>query len=139
LTVSESVDDGDVVQTRTAFRFTDMMSPMCGRRLFGACNRNASSSDDVELDWASAANATVRTFFSGEVARRPPSSANAATKPTCPGSVVTKVNPCDRKHVALAFGENGVELRTPQPATRAATARNGTARRITVGDSSPAM
>jgi hypothetical protein len=49
------------------------------------------------------------------------------------------VNPCERKQAALAFGENGVELRTPQPATMAATARSRTSLRITVGDSSPGM
>jgi len=55
------------------------------------------------------------------------------------GEVVTDVKPCVPRQAAVAFGENGVELRTPQPATSAATATSRTSRRITVGDFSPGM
>jgi hypothetical protein len=44
-------------------------------------------------------------------------------KPTAPGFVVTRVNEWDFRHDAVPVAVKGFELRTPQPAARAQTAR----------------
>jgi hypothetical protein len=110
-----------VVQTRTAFRFAVMMSDMCGRRLFGACERKASSVEATAS--GPSVNAIVRMFPKGEAARRPPLSAKPAMKPTAPGFVVTRVKEWDLRHDAVPVAVNGFELLTPQPAARAQTPR----------------
>jgi hypothetical protein len=63
-------------------------------------------------------------FPEGEAARRPPLSANPAMKPTAAGLVVTRVKEWDLRHDALPVAVKGFELRTPQPAARAQTARS---------------
>src|SRR4051812_14142658 len=110
---------GVTVQTRTAFRSASMMSLILGRSFGGAKRRNACSVEAV--DASSSAKATVSTFPSEVVARRPPFAANPAMKPTFVWAVVTSLKPFCFRQLALPLAVNGLVLRAPQPATTTAS------------------